>query len=71
MQNLKPDEQFQLAFDLLRSQKFDQAKIALNKFIVNNPNNKLSGSAHYWLGEIYILRNQHYAKIIYTCFILL
>ena len=38
-QNLKPDEQFQLAFDLLRSQKFDQAKKALKEFIVNNPDN--------------------------------
>ena len=59
IQNLKPDEQFQLAFDLLRSQKFDQAKIALKKFIVNNPDNKLSGSAHYWLGEIHLLKKDY------------
>ena len=59
IQNLKPDEQFQLAFDLLRSQKFDQAKKALEEFIVNNPDNKLSGSAHYWLGEIHLLKKDY------------
>ena len=35
-QNLNPEEQFQLAFDLLRSQKFDQAKKALKNFIADN-----------------------------------
>ena len=58
-QNLKPEEQFQLAFDLLRSQKFDQAKEALKKFIADNTNNKLAGSAHYWLGEIHLLKKDY------------
>ena len=59
IQNLKPNEQFQLAFDLLRSQKFDQAIKALKDFIINNPDNKLSGSAHYWLGEIHLLKKNY------------
>ena len=59
IQNLKPNEQFQLAFDLLRSQKFDQAIKALKEFIINNPDNKLSGSAHYWLGEIHLLKKDY------------
>ena len=54
-QNLNPEQEFQLAFDLLRSQKFDQAKNSLINFITNNEDNNLSGSAHYWLGEIYLL----------------
>ena len=57
--NLKPEEQFQLAFDLLRSQKFDQAKKALKKFIADNTDNKLAGSAHYWLGEIHLLKKDY------------
>tara|TARA_Y100000590_G_scaffold362835_1_gene420212 strand:- start:304 stop:1185 length:882 start_codon:yes stop_codon:yes gene_type:complete len=56
---LKPDEQFQIAFDLLRAQKFEQAKIALNNFIKNNQDNDLSGSAHYWLGEIHLLKKEY------------
>lgn len=58
-QKLSPEEEYQLAFDLLRSQKFDEAKLALKKFINNNSSNKLSGSAHYWLGEIYLLNKEY------------
>jgi len=58
-QNLKPEEQFQLAFDLLRSQKFEQAKKALKKFIADNTDNELAGSAHYWLGEIHLLKKDY------------
>ncbi len=57
--NLSPEDQFQLAFDLLRNQKFTLAKEALLKFIQNNKENILSGSAHYWLGEIYILKKEY------------
>ena len=62
-----PDEQFQLAFDLLRSQKFDQAKNSLREFIVNNTNNDLAGSAHYWLGEIHLLKKEYReAALVYA-----
>ena len=57
--NLNPEDQFQLAFDLLRNQKFILAKEALLEFIDNNKENVLSGSAHYWLGEIYILKKEY------------
>ena len=53
------EEEYQLAFDLLRSQKFDQAKIALNEFIIKYENNDLAGSAHYWLGEIHLLQKDY------------
>jgi len=56
---LNPDEQFQLAFDLLRAQKFKQAKNSLEEFISKNPENALAGSAHYWLGEIYLLQKDY------------
>ena len=57
--DLSPDEQFQVAFDLLRSQQFDQAKIALEDFIDNNSENQLAGSSYYWLGEIHLLKKNY------------
>ena len=57
--DLSPDEQFQIAFDLLRSQQFDQAKKALEEFIDNNSENELAGSSYYWLGEIYLLKKAY------------
>ena len=65
--NLSPDEQFQIAFDLLRSQKFDQAKKALEEFIDNNSENELAGSSYYWLGEIHLLKkNYREAALIFA-----
>jgi len=57
--DLSPDEQFQIAFDLLRSQQFDQAKKALEEFIDNNSENELAGSSYYWLGEIHLLKKNY------------
>jgi tol-pal system protein YbgF len=56
---ISPEDEFQLAFDLLRSQKFTKAKDHLKTFIENNSDNELSGSAHYWLGEIYLLKKEY------------
>ena len=44
---------------MLRSQQFSEAKTALKKFIENHEDDKLSGSAHYWLGEIYLLKKEY------------
>ena len=57
--NLSSEEQFQVAFDLLRNQKFKEAIIAFKNFIKDNESNKLSGSAHYWLGELYLLKKDY------------
>ena len=57
--DLSPDEQFQIAFDLLRSQQFDQAKKALQEFIDKNSENQLAGSSYYWLGEINLLKKNY------------
>tara|TARA_B100000674_G_C37936854_1_gene960691 strand:- start:106 stop:1014 length:909 start_codon:yes stop_codon:yes gene_type:complete len=56
---LIPEEQFQLAFDNIREKNWETAKIMLSKFINENPENQLSGSAHYWLGELHILEKKH------------
>jgi tol-pal system protein YbgF len=57
--DLSPDEQFQMAFDFLLSQQFDQAKKALEEFIDNNSENELAGSSYYWLGEIHLLKKNY------------
>ena len=56
---LTPEEQFQVAFDNLRGQKFEQAKSDFENFIKDHTSNSLSGSAHYWLGELYLLRKEY------------
>ena len=63
--NLSPEDQFQLAFDKIRKKEYEQAKILLGDFIKNNSENQLSGSAHYWLGELFLLeKNNREAALI-------
>ena len=54
-----PDEQYQYAFDLLRSQQLDEAKKALFEFIEKNQSHSLAGSANYWIGEILYLEGSY------------
>ena len=42
-------------------------KTLFGQFIADNPDNQLSGSAHYWLGELYILeKNYREAALIFA-----
>ena len=64
---LSPEDQFQEAFDNIRDKKWQDAKISFEQFISDNPQNQLSGSAHYWLGELYILeKNYREAALIFA-----
>ena len=64
---LSPEDQFQVAFDYIRDKKWQDAKSSFEKFILDNPENQLSGSAHYWLGELYILeKNYREAALIFA-----
>ena len=56
---MTPEERYQIAFDLLRSQKFEKAEKALKNFIADYSENKLTGSAYYWLGEMYLLKKEN------------
>ena len=56
---LSPENEYQRAFDLLTNSQFSEAKEALEKFIINHQDDKLSSSAHYWLGEIYLLKKEY------------
>ena len=57
--HLSPEDQFQVAFDNIRKKNWQEAKNLLKDFIANNSNNQLSGSAYYWLGELYILEKEY------------
>ena len=57
-EEISPEDQFQIAFDNIRQKNWQEAKNSLKKFIQDNPENQLSGSAHYWLGELYILEKK-------------
>ena len=54
-----PKDQYQFAFDLLRSQKLNEAKKALEEFIYKNEEHNLAGSANYWIGEIIYLNGNY------------
>ena len=56
---LSPEEQFQVAFDNLRGQKFEKAKSDFEIFIKDHSSHNLAGSAHYWLGELYLLKKEY------------
>ncbi len=57
--DLSPEDQFQVAFDNIRKKNWQEARNLLKDFIANNSNNQLSGSAYYWLGELYILEKEY------------
>ena len=54
---LSPEKEFQLALDQMRLKNYDQSKVMLKSFINTYEENQLSGSAHFWLGKIYIFES--------------
>ena len=64
--NLNPEEQMQYALDQMMKRNYNEAKNILDQFIENFPENQLSGSAHFWLGKIYLFEtNYRKAAIIF------
>ncbi|MDC0497781.1 hypothetical protein OAO21_01280 [Alphaproteobacteria bacterium] len=64
--NLKPEEQMQYALDQMMKKNYNDSKNVLNNFIENFPENQLSGSAHFWLGKIYLFEtNYRKAAIVF------
>ena len=57
LDSLTAEEQLQLALDQMMKKKYENSKIALEKFITKFPDNQLSGSAHFWLGKIYLFES--------------
>ena len=64
--NLKPEEQMQYALDQMMKKNYKDSKNILDQFIENFPENQLSGSAHFWLGKIYLFEtNYRKAAIVF------
>ena len=64
--NLKPEEQMQFALDQMMKKNYNDSKNILDHFIENFPENQLSGSAHFWLGKIYLFEtNYRKAAIVF------
>ena len=64
--NLKPEEQMQYALDQMMKKNYNDSKNILDHFIQNFPENQLSGSAHFWLGKIYLFEtNYRKAAIVF------
>ncbi|MDC0060185.1 hypothetical protein OAJ19_00575 [Pelagibacteraceae bacterium] len=63
---LNPEEQMQYALDQMMKKNYNESKNILDQFIENFPENQLSGSAHFWLGKIYLFeKNYRKAAIIF------
>tara|TARA_Y100001970_G_scaffold164586_1_gene201100 strand:- start:3579 stop:4517 length:939 start_codon:yes stop_codon:yes gene_type:complete len=63
---LSAEEKLQLALDLMMKKDYEESKKTLENFINDYPNNQLAGSAHFWLGKIYLFEtNYRKAAIIF------
>ncbi|WP_431854191.1 tol-pal system protein YbgF [Azospirillum sp.] len=56
--NATPDKQYEHAFEQLRNGHYDVAEKEFSTFIAKNKAHNLTGSAQYWLGETYYVRNR-------------
>lgn len=55
------DEQvrYLAAYDLVKDKHFDAALTAMQDFITNYPHGGYSANAHYWLGELYLVKKNY------------
>ncbi len=66
LSSLNPEEQMQYALDQMMKKNYNDSKNILEEFIKNFPENQLSGSAHFWLGKIYLFEtNYRKAAIVF------
>ena len=66
LNNLTPEEQLQFALNQMMKKNYEKSKKILEEFIVNFSDNQLSGSAHFWLGKIYLFEsNYRQAAIVF------
>lgn len=54
----KAQKAYQTAYAFLKNKNYDKAKTAFQKFIHSYPDDANTVDAHYWLGNIYLLKNQ-------------
>ena len=57
LKKLSAEELLQLALDQMMKKNYNNSKKILKDFIIDFPENQLSGSAHFWLGKIYLFES--------------
>ena len=59
LNNFSPEEQLQFALDQMMKKNYDYSKEILEDFVDKHTENQLSGSAHFWLGKIYLFEEDY------------
>jgi tol-pal system protein YbgF len=58
-----PAAEYQAAFDLLKSGKYDDAKAGFQSFLLAHPTHELASNAQYWLGEVSYVERDYEAAL--------
>lgn len=55
------DEQigYLAAYELVKNKRYDEALVAMQKFVAQHPQGGYTANAHYWLGELYLIKKNH------------
>lgn len=53
------EQSYQDAYSILKEKDYLKARGAFSKFVEKYPDSELTGSARYWLGETYFLKNEY------------
>ncbi len=56
--DLSEAEEYKAAYDLLRQRQVDASLIAFKQYLKKYPSGDFAGNSYYWLGEIFLLKNQ-------------
>lgn len=51
-------DEYKAAYDLLRQRQVDASLLAFKEYLKKYPDGDFSGNSYYWLGEIFLLKNQ-------------
>lgn len=55
---LSQADEYKAAYDLLRQRQVDASLLAFKEYLKKYPSGEFAGNSCYWLGEIYLLKNQ-------------
>jgi tol-pal system protein YbgF len=55
---LSEADEYKAAYDLLRQRQVDQSLVAFKDYLKKYPNGEFAANSCYWLGEIFLLKNQ-------------
>lgn len=47
------------AYDLVKTKQYDEALIAMQSFVTQYPQGGYTANAHYWLGELYMVKKRY------------